>query len=73
MISALKELTVLSEETWVNLIIQSQPKTGIKCKTVLSAVSVVYRSSWAEGLSEEFVEEGGYKLCHEGQKGQRLR
>lgn len=66
MVSTLKDLIVLLEETWIRLIIQPQCKTGIQCSAVFSTVSVVYRSLWTEGLSEEFIEEGKLEPCNVG-------
>ena len=56
MVSALQELIVLLEETYVNLIIKFQCKRDIKCSTAASAVRVISRRLWTEGLSEEFIE-----------------
>lgn len=38
------------------------------CKTVPSTVSAAYRRSHTEGLTEEFMEDGGHGLCHVEQK-----
>lgn len=56
------------EETWVNLIIQSQYKTGILCKNCALFSKYCLQKMCTEGLSEEFIEEGGHRLCHVGQK-----